>query len=109
MGENNIHKFRQWENKGREASQVQSTVVYFSCVSELTSPADPLAETALRQNSSTIREETLEPTRDSRIASNQNWRVVFQLTLTREDDLVLVLVLVLSLSRLQEKESLVYH
>lgn len=32
VGENNIHKFRQWENKGRGVRQVQSTVVHFSCV-----------------------------------------------------------------------------
>lgn len=32
VGENNIHKFRQWENKGRGVRQVKSTVVYFSFV-----------------------------------------------------------------------------
>lgn len=60
---------------------------------ELTIPADAQAETALRENSSTIREETLEPTRDRRIARDQNWRAVVQFPLRGlpgEDDLCLL-------------------
>lgn len=62
---------------------------------ELTSPADAQAETALRENSSTIREETLEPTRDRRTTRDQNWTTIFQFPLrglTVEDDLGLLSV-----------------
>lgn len=60
---------------------------------ELTSPAEAQAETALRENSSNIREETREPTRDRRTVRNQNWTVVLQFPLSRlpgEDDLCLL-------------------
>lgn len=56
---------------------------------ELTSPADAQAETALRENSGTIREETLAPTKDRRAVRNQNCRAVLQLPLSGlpdEDD-----------------------
>lgn len=62
---------------------------------ELTSPADAQAETALRENSSTIREETLAPTKDRRAVRNQNCRAVLQLPLSGlpdEDDLCLLSV-----------------
>ena len=48
---------------------------------KLTSPADAQTETALRENSSTIREETLEFTRDRRTVRVQNWRAVVQFPL----------------------------
>lgn len=53
---------------------------------ELTSPADAQAETALRENSNTIREQTLEPTTERRIARDQNWKVVLQPDFRSEDD-----------------------
>lgn len=62
---------------------------------ELTSPADAQAETARRENSSTIREETLKPTRDRRTVRDQNWRAVLQFPLRGlpgEDDLCLLSV-----------------
>lgn len=61
----------------------------FSVLNQLTSPVDAQAETARRENSSTIREETLEPTSDRRSARHQNWRAVFQFALRElpgEDD-----------------------
>lgn len=52
------------------------------CMSgELTSPADVRAAAALRENSSTIREETLEPTRDRRMTRHQNCRAVLHFLL----------------------------
>lgn len=65
----------------------------FYIFEELACPADTQAETALRENSSSIREETLEPTRDSRITRDQNWRAVFKFPLREMpggDDLCLL-------------------
>lgn len=53
----------------------------FHIFEELTNPADAQAEIALRENSSTIREETREPTRDRRTVRDQNWTMVPQLPL----------------------------
>lgn len=46
----------------------------------ITSPADVQVETALTVNSSTMSEQTLDPTRDRRTDRDQNWSVVLQLT-----------------------------
>lgn len=60
---------------------------------ELTRPADAQVETALRENSSTIREKTLEPIRERTTVRIQNWRADLQFPLRgviSEDDLGLL-------------------
>lgn len=63
-----------------------------SVLKVLTRPADAQAETALRENSNTIREEIRVPTRDRSTAEIQNWTTDIQFLLSGllgEDDLCL--------------------
>lgn len=73
---------RQREHGISETWNWDWTACWLGCmVGELTSPADAQEETALRQNSSTIREETLGPTRDRSITRHQNWAALLHFLL----------------------------